>query len=160
MKRLACVTILAGLLAAHGPAEAEPLEGNLTPTKPTSLQMLLLDEGYRAKMTVDDVGDPMITSATGGYDFDVIFYDCTDNTDCRSIQFSAAFTEPDHGTPEDLNTWNSNKRYARAYRNDSGDAVLRMDVSMDGEGMGKELFLENLALWGSLMADFVDSIWD
>ena len=160
MNKIVCVAAaVAGLLAAH-PAAGQSAKGNLTPTRPTGLQSALLDEGYRAKLGTDPVGDPMITSATAGYDFDIMFYDCTDNTDCRSIQFYAGFTEPDHGTVEDMNAWNAQNRYARAYRDEEGDAILRMDVTMDGDGVGREVFMANLELWNTLMSDFVDFIWD
>ena len=160
MRNSVLAAALAGLLAIGAPAAAEPLEGNLTPTDPAALQALLIEEGYRAKLTVDTVGDPMITSATAGYDFDVMFYDCTDNTDCRSIQFYAGFSEPDQGAPNDMNLWNANHRYVRAYLDEDGDAILRMDVAMDGEGLGKQVFLKNLSVWNSLMAEFVEYIWD
>jgi hypothetical protein len=160
MKTIVCAAAVAGLLAAGSPAAAQLVEGNVTPTRPTSLQTLLLAEGYRAKLGTDSVGDPLITSATAGYDFDIMFYDCTDNADCRSIQFSGGFLKPDQGTVEDMNKWNAVNRYARAYIDDEGDAILRMDVTMNGEGIGPQVFLENLALWNSLMSDFVDYIWD
>jgi hypothetical protein len=35
-----------------------------------------------------------------------------------------------------------------------------MDLSMTGEGLGKDLFQENLALWGHLLSDFTSYIWD
>lgn len=160
MKKIVYVAALAGLLATGSPAAAQLVEGNVTPTRPTSLQTLLLAEGYRAKLATDTVGDPMITSATAGYDFDIMFYDCTENTDCRSIQFYGGFSKPDHGTAEDMNKWNAANRYARAYIDEEGDAILRMDVTMNGEGIGPQVFMENLALWNSLMSDFVDFIWD
>lgn len=160
MRKFTLGLAAAAAIAAGTPAAAQSVEGNLTPTRPTGIQAVLLDEGYRAKLTTDSVGDPMITSATAGYDFDILFYDCTDNQDCGSIQFFNRFTEPDNGTLEAINEWNSNKRYTSAYRAENGDVVLTMDVTMPGGGIGRGVFLENLALWNSLMSEFVDFIWD
>jgi hypothetical protein len=160
MKKLACVA-LAGLALSPCPAWAQDsAAAMISPTKPAQLQAVLLEEGYRAKLGVDDVGDPMITSATAGYDFDIMFYDCTDNADCKSIQFYIGLSDPDNGTPEELNGWNSENRYARAYLDEEGDAILRMDVAMPSEGVSKEVFLENLSLWESLMSGFVEYVWD
>ena len=160
MNKIVCVAAAVAGLLAGSPAAAQTAESNLTPTRPTGLQSLLLEEGYRAKLGTDTVGDPMITNATAGYDFDIMFYDCTDNADCRSIQFYAGFSEPDHATVEEMNAWNAQNRYARAYRDEEGDAILRMDVTMNGEGLGRDVFMQNLSLWNSLMSDFIDYIWD
>jgi hypothetical protein len=149
----------AAILAAS-PAAAEPLKGNLTRAEPAGLQAVLLEEGFRAKLGVDSVGDLLITSATAGYDFEIMFYDCTDNADCRSIQFYIGLSDPDRATAEDMNVWNAGNRYARAYLDEEGDAILRMDVTMDGEGMGPQVFLKNLSLWNTLVSDFVGYVWD
>ena len=151
---------LAGLAFSAGPAWAQDSAAKVTPTQPAQMQALLLEEGYRAKLGVDDVGDPMITSATAGYDFDIMFYDCTDHADCGSIQFYLGLSEPDQGSVENMNQWNSENRYARAYLDEEGDAILRMDVTMPGEGVSREVFMENLGLWESLMSSFVEYVWD
>jgi hypothetical protein len=160
MTRIARACLLAASLLAAMPAMGQSVPGNLTPNKPSELRAMLLEEGYRAKLSSDDQGDPMITSATAGYDFDIVFYDCTDNLDCQSIQFTAGFTDTDHGTVEDMNAWNKSKRYARAHRDDNGDVYIQMDLSMTREGLGKDRFQENLALWGHLLSDFTSYIWD
>jgi len=159
MKKLAYAA-LAMFAFSTGPAWAQDAAAMVTPTEPAQLQALLLEEGYRAKLGVDDVGDPMITSATAGYDFDIMFYDCTDNANCGSIQFYIGLSEPDQGSIQQLNQWNAENRYARAYLDEDGDAILRMDVTMPGKGISKEVFLENLGLWESLMSGFVDYVWD
>jgi hypothetical protein len=160
--RLLASTLAAALAAtvASGTASAQQVAGNVVPSRPTSIQTVLLEEGYRAKLTTDSTGDPMITSAAGGYEFDILFYDCTDNRDCGSIQFFNRFKEPDNGTLEALNDWNSRKRYANAYRGENGDMILTLDVTMPGDGVSREVFLENLVLWNTLMSDFVGFIWE
>lgn len=141
-------------------AGAEPSPGNVSPTDPEQIRKILVDEGYRAKLTRDDDGDPLIESAASGYDFKVFFYGCTDNRDCRTIQFYAGFQEPDHGSLEEINKWNAEHRFGRAYVGDDGSARIEMDVSMDGEGMGPKLFVDNLEFWDSVMGQFASSIWD
>jgi len=155
MKALVFAAALAAL-AVPATASAQ----NVTPTRPAAIQALLLEEGYRAKLGTDDVGDPMITSATAGYEFDIMFYDCTDNAACKSIQFYIGLSDPDNGSVEEMNVWNSENRYTRAYLDEDGDAILRMDVSMPGDGVSREVFMEKLSLWATLMSSYIDYVWD
>ena len=50
---------------------------------------LIQDEGYRAVVGSDGVGDPMITSSANGYDFEIYFYGCTDGE--IVVTYSSAF---------------------------------------------------------------------
>ncbi|MGX7895380.1 YbjN domain-containing protein [Tsuneonella sp. HG222] len=161
MNRILSFALAVALALGTGQAAlAQVRPGNITPTNPESVREALLQAGYRAKLTKDETGDPLIESAANGYDFKVFFYGCTANTDCRTLQFYAGFQKPDHGTLEDLNKWNSANRFGRAYLKDDGVARLEMDITLDGEGMGPGLFADNLAFWDALMGQFAEAIWD
>ncbi len=43
---------------------------------PQTVVDALQREGYRAKLNTDSIGDPMISSAATGYNFDIFFYGC------------------------------------------------------------------------------------
>src|SRR5687767_12323317 len=57
------------------PAQAQIVRGQ----DPETLVRALQKEGYSAKLGVDKVGDPMITSGVSGTTFQVYFYNCTDH---------------------------------------------------------------------------------
>jgi hypothetical protein len=56
--------------------------------------------GYKAELTKDESGDPLINSAAEGQTFKIYFYDCNEAKRCKALQFSAGFdlkTGPDPG---------------------------------------------------------------
>jgi len=75
-----------GLVAL--PAAAYPYpDGGVTANE---VAAVLKAKGLQAEMTTDDVGDPMIKSASEQINWRVIFYGCEKGR-CTSIQFQAGF---------------------------------------------------------------------
>lgn len=136
--------------SASGAAQAQMV----TAKDPSSVARVLQKNGYRAEMTKDDSGDPMIKSASSGTNFIVLFYGCTDNKACATVQFYAGFTDYKNGTVAALNTWNAKNRFGRAYLSDKGSARLEMDVDLDDGGMSTALFEDNIEFWVTILANF------
>lgn len=144
--------VAAGLL---GTVNAPPAMAQaVTSLRPQSLATAIQAAGYRAELTKDSSGDPMIRSSSSGTDFAVFFYNCKDNTGCTTIQFFVAFAARPGATLQSVNHWNATNRFARAYLADNGDARLEMDLNIEPGGIGQPLFVDSLAIWTSLMADF------
>jgi hypothetical protein len=122
-------------------------------TDPQSVAEALQQAGYRAQLSVDETGDPLILSSESGVTFRVFFYNCTDNTDCRTIQFYVGYSDTD-ATLESVNAWNRDNRFGRAYLGDDGVVRLEMDVDLDDGGMSQALFEDNVEFWVSAMARF------
>ena len=59
---------------------------------PSSLVRVMQNAGYRAELTKDNSGDPMIKSSASGADFAILFYGCKSNRNCTTIQFFAGAT--------------------------------------------------------------------
>ena len=110
--------------------------------------------GYRAQLSQDDTGDPMIRSSSGGSDFLVFFYNCTDNADCRTIQFYVGYNAPSTVSAETMNVWNKDNRFGRAYLGEDGIARLEMDLDLDDGGVSQLLFEDNLEYWVLVMSKF------
>lgn len=142
------------VLALSAPAAlAQTVDGS----DPAQLVQILQNEGYRAKLEKDNVGDPKIVSSSQGVDWSIFFYDCTDGMHCASIQFSIGFNT-ENGVPLELmNGWNKENRYARAFVDDEKDPFLKFDVNLDG-GVNKANFVDTLTLWETLLADFMKHI--
>lgn len=136
-------------LAIGGAAQAEAVSA----TNPQSVATAMQNAGYKATLTKDNTGDPLINSSSGGSNFSVFFFGCTKNVDCRTIQFFAGYTDR-KPTLSQMNDWNSKKRFARGYIADSGAARVEMDVDLDDGGMSTKLFEDNLEFWVSIMAAF------
>lgn len=151
MKRFLVAAVLC--LAAVGTASAAQAQ-MVTSQDPASVVAAMQSAGYRAEVTRDDTGDPMIKSSSSGSDFAVFFYGCTNNAACTTVQFFAGYTEPRNASLARLNEWNSTARFARGYLTEKGAARIEMDIDLDEGGMSRRLFLDNLTVWTVLMSNF------
>lgn len=90
--RIGMVILLgcAGTNAAAKDDKACPT-GLVCASAPATVVKALHDAGYKAKLTVDKVGDPMIETSAAGYDFEVMFYGCEEKRQCDSLQFYHGF---------------------------------------------------------------------
>jgi len=140
---------LAALVAFSGTAHAQMI----TAQNPQSIVGALQNAGYKATLGKDDSGDPIVRSSSGGSNFAIFFYGCTKNTDCRTIQFFAGYTDRKPSLSR-INEWNTTKRFGRAYLTDSGAARIEMDVDLDDGGISRLLFEDNLEFWVLLMGQF------
>ena len=126
-KKLALSVALLGLMIA-APAMARPLpDGGVTSQE---VGNILQEKGYKAQVTTDKDGDPMVRSASGGVDFLVLYYECKGKTRCPSIQFYAGFKKKGI-TPARIAEWNTKKRFGRAYLDDEFDPRVEMDVDVE-----------------------------
>ena len=148
--------VAAAMPANHvGPSAASALAPrNVGAGDPERLADLMRRAGFRAEMATDGVGDPMIRSAASGKLFRVMFYECTNNEDCRSIQFRAAFDLADGTTADRMNEWNENERWTRAYVDDEGDPILEYDVNFEG-GVSPDNFQDSLRVWERSLGRFI-----
>lgn len=155
MKRLAPlgIAIVATSLAQYSVAE-EPSE-LLDATNPEKIMSIIQELGYRAKLEVDDDGDPVIRSGAGGSDFSIQFYGCTeDNNDqCSLLIFVTAYELKEETTLETINNWNEQAIVGRAYQDDDGDPWFDWAVNMYG-GVSRENFEEAIDRWGNSMGEF------
>jgi hypothetical protein len=148
MKKLALTA--AALFAFSGTAQAQMVRAQ----DPSSVVRALQGAGYKAEVTKDDTGDPLIRSTSSGSNFAIFFFGCTKNVDCTTIQFFAGYDRDKSPTLSQMNDWNSRKRFARAYISDKGAARIEMDVDIDDGGISTKLFEDNLEFWVLLMSQF------
>ncbi|WP_084583384.1 YbjN domain-containing protein [Sphingomonas azotifigens] len=144
------------LLTALGLAIAVPAQAQVRSTEPQSIVKALQDAGYKAELTKDKDGDPLIRSAAQGYKFTIFFMNCEKNVKCGDIQFYAGWS--DKLTPQRANDWNSKHRFARAYSDEQGEAALEYDVNLEDQAIPVALFRKDIDLWESLVGSFVDFI--
>jgi len=98
--------------------------------------------GYSSNVDTDSSGDPRVNMTIDGYDWSIYFYDCApgprDDQKCISYQFYSGYTLREAASPDLINKWNTEQRYAKAYtyvqRNGSHSARIEIDVRSDGTG--------------------------
>lgn len=144
--------VFAIALACAAPAYSQAI----TAKDPGSIVSALQSKGYQAQLDKDKGGDPLIRSASSGSKFNVFFYNCTEGSDCATVQFYSGYETEDDATPsfEKINEWNRTKRFGRAYIDAEGEPVIEMDVDLDDGGMSQALFMDNVEFWTAVMAEF------
>ncbi|MBI1418683.1 MAG: YbjN domain-containing protein [Limimaricola sp.] len=121
---------------------------NLVAAEPASILAAMQNAGFVATLGESSAtGNPKISSRISRTNFSVYFYGCRNHVDCTSIQFSAGYNLSTPMTPARANEWNRNQRFAKVYVNDDGDPILRMDMTMEGDGTGPRNFGYSLDFW-------------
>ena len=152
-------TFLATTAVAVGVGAAAQAQ-QLLASDPQTFVDFFTAEGYRPELRVDTVGDPMVMFRHEGNTEYLLFYDCTDNADCLSVQFFTIF-QMDEGVPlEVLNDWNSGllKRFTRAYAYDEGKVRLDMDIATSLDGISARDFGVLMKLWLMRKDEFEEKI--
>lgn len=145
----------AGVLAV-APAHAELVNA----TNPAAIKVIVESRGWPAKLISKTGDDPYIESTHNGLKFLVLFMNCDEGRNCKTLQYYMGFSDAKEVSSDRLNAWNKEKRFARAYRDDDGDPVLEMDVDLDFDGIPRENLGETFNTWASLMDSFREFIFD
>ncbi|CDX46038.1 conserved exported hypothetical protein [Mesorhizobium plurifarium] len=146
----ASITGLA-LLAAVSAARAEDDE---ILQKPEPAAILDIAKGYgSARMDKDDNGDPMISGRIEGVKYVIYFYGCENHENCKSLQFSAGYSDP--LTADQANAWNAKYRWVKAYSGDGSN--FKMDVSFAG-GITRANLEEQFSNWNAMAGNIKDFI--
>lgn len=145
----------AAAIFAAAPAQAELVNAK----NPGKIKEIVESQGWPATLISKAGDDPYIESNRNGLKFLVLFMNCEDNKDCKTLQYYMGFSDAKDVTIEKLNSWNKDKRFARAYRDDAGDPVLEMDVDLDFAGIPRENVGETLNTWASLMDSYREYVF-
>jgi hypothetical protein len=137
-------------LAFAAPANAAMVRAQ----DPQSIVAALQGAGYNAQLGTDKTGDPMVTSAVSGTKFQVLFYNCTDHKDCRTVQFYSGYHLDKPVALEHMNAFAQENRFGRAYLDKDNDPCLAMDVDLDDGGLSPALFIDNIEFWSTILNDF------
>lgn len=151
VKRMSIFKISAALLASSLPVVA--VHAQVVASDPESVAMAVGEAGYLAKMQKDSLGDPQIVTKMSGWNVNINFYGCTDNSDCQSIQFNTGF---DREMPIDwkqVNDWNSNRRFGSVSLDGEGDPYLAWDVILS-EPIPQALFATIVEAYDEIVGDF------
>ena len=114
--------------------------------------------GYKAELSKDDGGDPLIDSAAEGTKFKIYFYDCDKaQARCKALQFSAGFDLKTGLKAEKMNEWNKGHRYLKAYIDEEGDPYIQYDVNVNA---GRTLagLDDDFGVWTSMISEFTTFI--
>lgn len=158
MRQLPFAITLAALAAAAlgaAPAHAELV----SPKNPAAIVTIVESQGWPAKLVTPGNSNPYIESESNGMKFIILFLNCDDAfKGCKTLQYYLGFNDVKNMPFEKFNTWNKEKRFARAYRDSQDDAVLEMDVDLDFAGLPRENITDSLKTWAALMDSYRDFV--
>lgn len=152
MKLFSMIAGSALALALVAPASAQTLL-----TGADTAEILNAARGYgAATLTTQANGDPQISGKIEGITYQVYFRNCTDNTNCEDLNFYLGFLDL-KPTLEQINDWNYNKRFSRAYLDSDDDACVEMDLDLV-EGVTAEYLDSQFGLWAMVLGQFAEHV--
>lgn len=159
MRLISVRTMLA--LGAALAFSATPANAELVNAKnPATIKAIVESQGWPATLVTKPDEDPYIESSRNGVKFLVIFMNCEDHKNCKTLQYYMGFNDAKSVSLDRFNQWNKEKRFARGYKDDEGDPVLEMDVDVDFAGIPRENIGETFNTWGSLMDSYREFIYE
>jgi Putative bacterial sensory transduction regulator len=113
----------------------------------------LQNAGYAAKIETERSGRKTIASSAEGLDFHISMYDCHNGPRCASLEFFIGFDTKGAFNATQMNEWNRDNRWVRAYVDKANDPWLEMDVDLSPGGTYEGL-TDQFAIWRSELPDF------
>jgi hypothetical protein len=124
--RLALAAAALALAGATSAAAAAYPDGGVTAAQ---VAAVLQANGYKAEISKDSQGDPLISSAAEGTSYKIHFYGCHSTPRCAAVEFLVGFDLPNGMTMDKVNKWNRDGRFAHAYLDDENDPYLQLDLN-------------------------------
>jgi hypothetical protein len=113
----------------------------------------LQSAGYSAKVVTAESGNRHIVSSTQGTPFNVFLGDCKGER-CASLELAAGFSTSGKFDISQVNDWNNNNRWCKAYYDNVNDPWLGMDIDLWPGGTYESLN-DQFATWNSTLARFI-----
>ena len=153
MKRLFAFAAAATLLLLTAPADAAvdtSAPGGAQGITREEMAKVLTEHGMPAKLGKDSNGVDIISSRATDVNFDMYFYECHDGR-CRDIQFAAGWSNA-NVTPQQVNEWNTTKRFLRVYTKPGKIIWAEMDARI---AYGTTANIEEyVVLWPEMLREF------
>ncbi len=151
----------AALLAATTAFFATPAHAELVNAKnPETIKAIIESQGWPATLVSKPGDDPYIESTRNGLKFLVLFMNCDEGKNCKTLQYYMGFSDAKGVSLDKLNKWNKEKRFARGYKDEEGDPVLEMDVDLDFAGIPRENVGETFNTWAALMDSYREFVFE
>ena len=116
---------------------------------------VLRENGYKAVISGEEGEEKYISTGTGGTNYTIHFYGCDEaQANCKTVMFYAWFDVDEAPSIENINLYNSRRRWGRVYVDSEGDPTIEMDLDLEDGGMSQELFIDNVEYWDLVLNEF------
>ena len=166
MQRFWGLAIGAALLGAPVAAMAEDCpQGYVCASNPQSVVGALQAAGYKAELKPDTAKDradgdgvSYVSTAGGGYTYEIDFKNCTKGADCQSLEFVATFNKDAANSLAMVNDWNRSKRFSAMYLLTDGRIGLSYDITTTG-GLDQPNFADAVDWWANIVLGKLDQFF-
>ncbi len=150
---LAAILVAAGLLLTAAPRAA----AELITARDIDKVLEIAQRFGPAELLQASDSAPLIRGEIDGVTYLVLFYGCEEAGGCINIQFGAAW-EPLAGASiaqsiARANEWNAQKRFANAYVDTDGAALIKMEANLEF-GVERATLEDVFATWRTVLVEF------
>lgn len=147
------VALLSALSLNASPLSAQSIDAS----NPFDLMQLIRAEGYKAELSQDSDGDPMLKGRISDTNWSMFFFGCEENRNCDIVKFSAGYDLQNGVSAAKVNEWNRSKLFGQAFVDEEGDPFIEMTVNLDG-GVSEENFADTFDWWRIVVEGFEEHI--
>ena len=138
--------------APQPPASMRPIpDGGLTIEE---VSAWLEGEGYAVKFVTGESGRPHIETNSQGFPLNIFLGNCKSER-CASLELAAGFSTGGKFDVSQINGWNYDNRWCRAYYDDDKDPWLRMNIDL-WPGGTYEALGARFETWNRTLGRFID----
>ena len=113
----------------------------------------LESEGYSVNLVTGESGRPHIVTKSQGSPLNIFQGDCKGER-CASLELATGFSTSGKFDISQINAWNYDNRWCRAYYDDVNDPWLRMNIDLSPGGT-YEALSERLGIWNRTLGRFI-----
>jgi len=140
-------------------AQTPNLSGVITGQNVDRIAEIARAYGPADRRTDNAEDGPWIRGEMDGVVYTITFLNCTNATDCTSVQFRAWWNSEGAHSMEDMNRWNRERRFSAAYLDSNDNATLEYDVNLAG-GVTAVNFDDTMQWWQAVLREFRASVID
>lgn len=148
--------LAAGLGTSPVWAQSTPLGGMITGLDIDRIAEIARAYGP-AERQPDDEDGPWIRAEMDSTVYTISFLNCTNGTNCTSVQFRAWWNSEGAHTVEMMNGWNRDRRFSDAYLDSRGNATIEFDVNLAG-GVTAVNFDDTVQWWQAVLTQFLEQV--
>jgi hypothetical protein len=135
---------------ASSPMRAIP-DGGLTIEE---MAAWLEGEGYAVKFVTGESGKRHIETNSQGSPINIFFGDCKGDR-CAALEFAAGFSTHGKFDVSQINGWNYDSRWCRAYYDSDKDPWLKMNINLSPGGT-YEALSDRFEIWNRTLGRFIE----
>lgn len=143
--------------AAETVAQPSPVTLRAIPEGGFTIEELaawLESEGYSTNLVTGESGKRHIVSSTQGSPLNIFLGDCKGER-CASLELASGFATHGKFDVSQINAWNYDNRWCRAYYDSDNDPWLRMNIDL-WPGGTYEALSDRLDTWNRTLGRFID----